>query len=229
MEFLFLAEASDYAQLALTAISLFSVAVSAFFSWSAKRVSNQETIQNSFYAQIVSECESLRESSSVLRERTSRLEDENAKLTTDLQFFRENHLAVEARDLVVHVFEKFLNVPCWVRDVGHNRWYLNEAYCKEFSVIRDTFWTPINIFGRYDHTDAVKYASNDLKVVETGTTIEFRERVRRKIMDPECGEFGEYMIRKTPFFINGRPYIVGKVLKRLDSEGDPGWLPLARE
>lgn len=213
----------------LAAIAAISACSSGFFAWASKKSQVSHKIQLAiessrveqqlqFYATVISECEKLRLSNQDLQKQVMTLQSEVHKLREQLEFYEENHLASEARDMLSSVFNDFIQRPAWIHDVANNKWYLNDAYCREFSVDRKTFWSPVNIFGRYDIESAIQYASNDMKVVESGTTITFEESIRRRIMDPKCDEYLVAKFQKTPFVINSRPYVVGKMLEIREQE-----------
>ena len=210
-------------EIILAIVATVGAGSSGFFAWLSRRSqANQKSQacsdaarqeqQVQFYASVISECKSLRESNQQLQSQITSLQNEVHKLREQLEFYEENHLALEAREMLESIFNEFHHEPAWIHDLGNNKWYLNDAYCRLFSVNRKTFWTPVNIFGRYDAEDAVKYSTNDMKVIEAGTTVEFTERIRKRVMDPKCDEFFEGRFQKTPFFISGRPYVVGRMI-----------------
>lgn len=171
--------------------------------------------QNNFYTSIISECEKLREGNVSLQSQIYKLQEEVHKLRDQLEFYERNHLASEAREMLEKIFNNFLTAPSWIHDISNNIWYLNDSYCSMFDIKRKSFWTPVNIFGRYDIKTAIDYHSNDLKVVEAGATVEFIESVRVSVMNPKCEDFIDIKIQKTPIIINERPYVIGKMLEQV--------------
>lgn len=171
-----------------------------------------------FYSQLVNECKQLRNDNQVMRAKLSELETAVDQLRRELEFYERNHLAQEAREMIAALFDVGMPRPAWLHDLASNQWYLNEAYSRAFNVPRRSFWHGINIFGRYDVDDAIRYASHDQQVVDTGTTIEFRERMRRDILNPECEEVVVGRFRKTPIVINDRPYVFGQLLEYIGPE-----------
>ena len=71
---------------------------------------------------------------------------------------------------------------------------------------------PRAIVGLCDSDDAITYVKHDLDVIDSLTSIEFTERVRREIMNPKCEDYIEGRFRKTPIFIGDRPYVIGQML-----------------
>lgn len=146
------------------------------------------------------------------------LEKEIHELRQELEYYKSNAALMVPREILEEVFDKGLITPSWLHAVGQSKWYLNETYCEEFSIESRSFWRPINIFGRFSATDATRYVENDLQVIRTNVPTEFTERVRRRIMDPDCNEFVLARIRKVPIVIQDQPYIFGKILEYVDEE-----------
>ena len=213
-------------EIILAIVATVGAGSSGLFAWLSKKSQSEHRLlsasesakqeqQVQFYAQVLAECKDLRNGNQELQKQVLTLQNEVHKLREQLEFYEQNHLANESRDMLESIFNDFLQRPAWIHDLSANKWYLNDAYCKMFSIKRKTFWTPINIFGRYDAADAVKYSSNDMQVVEAGTTIEFTERIRVRIMEPRCDEFITAKFQKTPLIINSRPYVAGKMLEQV--------------
>ena len=101
--------------------------------------------------------------------------------------------------------------PSWLQDVENRRWYLNDAYCEAFNVARKDFWTPVNILARYPVKTVSQYVSNDMKVLESNTTIRFRELVPEKIMLPSGPDNPAkyWNVVKYPTPANGTKYMMG--------------------
>ena len=219
----------DYTEIALAVLALAGACVSGFFAFMGKKSQSKfdaqvksdaakQEQQVQFYATVIAECQKLRESNSELQRQITDLQSEVHRLREQLEFYEENHLATEAREMLERVFDQATMEPSWIRDVANNKWYLNDAYCRTFGIKRQSFWTPVNILGRYEIEDVLKYATNDMMVIETGTMVEFKERVRKRIMDPRCNEFILGRFSKTPFTINDRPYIVGRLIEELSED-----------
>jgi len=144
-----------------------------------------------------------------LRDKVKHLEDR-------LAYYEGNPALAQARELLECLMENCLVYPTWIHDLGANKWYLSDAYCKTFSVERPHFWTPIDILSFYDPQDTTTYLQHDLAVVQSGSPQTFVERVRKRIMDPECTEYLKIKIRKAPCTINGNRYVSGTVLEFLE-------------
>ena len=219
----------DWTEIFLAVVAAVGAGVSGLFAYfgrqsqakfeqASKADAAKQEQQVQFYATVIAECEKLRESNGKLQKQITQLQNEVHQLREQLEFYEENHLASEAREMLESVFNNVIAKPAWIHDLAANKWYVNDYYCREFRVSRNSFWTPINILGRYDIEDALKYTQNDMKVIDTGTAVEFEERVRARIMDPKCDEFVTGRFVKTPFLINERPYVVGKMLEK---DGEP--------
>lgn len=205
----------------LAVISAAGAIAAAFFTYLSKKANAASEQQVKFYADVIAECSKLRHSNNELQRQVTELRMEVHSLREQLEFYEENHLATEARAMLEHVFNSVFTGPAWIHDLASNKWYLNDAYCREFSVTRNSFWTPVNIFARYEPEDAIRYAQHDMSVMQAGTTIDFDEKFRRRVMDPKCDDFATGRFRKTPFTINNRPYVVGKMVCLLDEDGHP--------
>ncbi|MAT51138.1 MAG: hypothetical protein CMK32_08145 [Porticoccaceae bacterium] len=217
----------DWVAFSAIAVPVVATAVSGFFAFLSKQSAGKRDAakesesakieqQVQFYAQVISECSELRKSNLELQHQISSLQSEVHKLRDQLEYYEQNHLASEARELVSGLLNRACNRPAWIHDVASNKWYLNDEYCREFSITRPTFWTPVNIFGRYDADDVLEYISNDLKVVEANATVEFVESMPRRVMDPKCDELVRAKFQKTPIVINERPYVFGRLVEWLD-------------
>ena len=185
--------------------------VGGWWAWVGRQSQTRADQQTQFYQQVISECQSLRSGNTDLQKQIIELQNEVHLLREKLEYYEENPGVQHARELLEAVFCSNDEVS-WIHDLSNNKWYLSDAYCRELSVIRSSFWTPVNIFGRFPVDDALRYAQNDYKVVETNTTIEFTEKVRKRVMDPNCDLFLEGVFRKTPVVINSKPYVIGKLL-----------------
>lgn len=171
-----------------------------------------------FYKDLTQECQSLRKSNTDLMLRVSELQSEVHKLREQLEYYEDNHLAVEARDMLSNIFNYGFKSPAWIHDVGNNRWYVNDPYCRQFSVDRPSFWHPVNIFGLYKPDDVRDYIRHDFQVLDCGVPIVFSESVRKRVMDPECEESIVAEFKKTPIVIGDRQYIFGCMLSKHDPE-----------
>ena len=172
--------------------------------------------QQQFYQTILKEIDFLRGQNRELQGQVLELENKVAHLQESLDYYEGNPAAAMARELFSNTMNS-LTVPAWVHDIGNNKWYLNDAYCECFSVVRKTFWTPVNIFGMYDKDEAIKYVDNDLKVVQSGMPIEFTEKTRCRVTDPKCEEYTTGRYRKIPISVGDQPFIFG--MKLVAGEG----------
>jgi polyhydroxyalkanoate synthesis regulator phasin len=177
-------------------------------------IRRQQDQMTQFYAQILSEHDVLRKDNIELRARIEELQQEISRLRDKLEYYEGNLLAKEARQLVSALLNKGCHHPAWIHDLSAGKWYLNDAYCREFQVSRPSFWSPVNIFGRYDADDAIRYTANDFKIADAGGTHRFKERVRSRIMDPDCDEFFEAEFEKTAMVIGDRPFVFGRMVRQ---------------
>jgi len=211
-------------------LTFLTTIISGFFGLKVKQLRDQKRIlekaskasqnldvyktdqQNKFYTEILSEYQELRKCNITLQEQITSLQSEVRELRKQISFYEENALVSESREMLECIFNHSMAVPAWIHDITGNKWYLNDEYCKTFSVSRPSFWYPVNIFGQYDTEDALSYLSNDLKIVEMGTAYEIEERVRKQVLNPKSKDYIIGLFRKTPIMVKGRPYIVGKML-----------------
>jgi hypothetical protein len=207
----------NYTEIAVALIAIVGNIIVGFFVWMTRSGASRDRQLTNFYNQLLVECQSLRTCNMELQNKLASVSVRMNDLQAQLQFYEDNTLLTESRDMLANIFEKFVDAAAWIHDVSSNKWYLNEKYCVTFHVKRVSFWTPVNILGQYDAADVIDYMKNDLAVIETGTMMECVERVRVRIMDPHCDDYMHYKIRKTPFFINNRPYIVGSVVAQVHS------------
>jgi hypothetical protein len=178
----------------------------------------QQEQMTQFYAQILAEHDQLRRDNLDLRNKIDELQKEILLLREKLEYYEGNLLAKEARQLVESLLNFGCHNPAWIHDLAAGKWYLNDAYCREFNVTRTSFWHPVNIFGRYDPDDAIRYTANDFKISDAGGTHTFTERVRKRIMDPKCEEYYEAQFQKTAMVIGDRPFIFGRMVQMTDGE-----------
>lgn len=178
----------------------------------------QQEQMTQFYSRILAEHDALRKDNIELRAKIEELHQEIMRLQEKLEFYEGNLLARESRQLVESLLNNGCHHPAWIHDLSAGKWYLNDAYCREFSVSRPSFWSAVNIFGRYNADDAIQYTANDFKIAEAGGTHRFTERVRRRIMDPNCDEYFEADFEKTAMVIGDRPFIFGRMVGEGDEE-----------
>lgn len=202
----------NWSEIALAILSAATAAIGGWWAFMGKKTQTAQQQQMDFYQQVISECQSLRAGNLELQKQVNNLQDEVHQLREKLEYYEENPAATAAREIMKAVFNANPN-PMWIHDIPNNKWYLNNSYCTRFYVNRTNFWTPVNIFGRYESQDALQYIKNDLDVIEVGAPIEFAERVRTRIMDPNCDSFVDGRFRKTPLSVNGVPYVVGEMLE----------------
>lgn len=203
-------------------VSLIGGGVAAWWGYMKSRATSADKQRDQFYQTILEDSKLLRSECLDLRKMIGELQNEVQVLRNKLIFYEENHLASEARQMLSFVMNED-DRPAWIHAVGENKWYLNDAYCREFNVIRRSFWTPVNIFARYDDEDSLRYTHNDIQVIEAGTTLEFFERVRTRITDPDCQDLAYGVFRKSPLIIGENKYVVGHLVGELtadDGQGD---------
>lgn len=210
----------DWGEIITAILALVGTATAGFWAWKKTQVDSTEKQKTAFYDMLLVECQRLRELTMQLQTKVGELQNEVVDCKERLIFYEENHLASEARRMLEHVVNANAS-PQWIHAVGQNKWYLNNAYCKLFSVTRSTFWHPVNIFARYDNETVLAFVNHDLQVVSAGMAIEFRERCPVRITDPNCTEMIEGVFVKTPFKINENAYVVGELKEILSGLDEP--------
>lgn len=142
-----------------------------------------------------------------LRIKIVRLEDEVAQL-------KATKVHRDAKELIA-IMMNSKPWPSWIQDMENRLWYLNDAYCKKFGIIRKDFWTPVNILAQYPAKTVSVYIANDMKVLESNTTMHFRERVPQKILFPEGpnNPAKYYNVVKYPTPVNGSKYMMGDLFE----------------
>ena len=208
----------NWSEIALAIVSALTAAIGGWWAFLGKKQQTAATQQTSFYEQLLTEVQSLRNQNLELQKQILTLQDEVRDLRNKLEQYEENPALSHARSLMENIFNAGFSNPAWLHDVASNRWYLNDSYCTRFSIKRLGFWTPVNLLGRYDKEDALKYVRNDLDVIQTGVSITFTERVRVRIMDPRCDEYFEALFRKTPIIVEDHPYVLGEMLEESDKD-----------
>jgi PAS domain-containing protein len=186
----------------------------------AAHYEREATQQREFYTALMDEVKALRLENLELKNEIRKCQSEIEKLEQKLEYYERNPANSYARQLFAGIMNA-LKHPAWVHDIANSRWYLNDAYCKQFRVERNDFWTPINLFGRYKPEDIASYADNDLQVIHSNAPIEFTERVRASVMDPHCEEFVTGRFRKSPVVIGEQPFVFGKLLNLEENNADP--------
>jgi PAS domain-containing protein len=183
----------------------------------AKHYERESEQQREFYTTLMEEVRALRAENLELKNEIRKCQSEIEKLEQKLEYYERNPANSYARQLFAGIMNA-LKHPAWVHDIANRRWYLNDAYCRQFGVERSDFWTPINLFGRYKPEDIASYAENDLQVIHSNAPIEFTERVRASVMDPHCDDFVVGRFRKSPVVIGEQPFVFGTLLHIEESE-----------
>lgn len=198
------------AEVLVAAVTTIGGGAAAFWGWLKSRDASADTQRAKFYDTLLSEVQDLRNECRELRNQIDTLETNCETFKSRLEFYEENTLAVQARQMLSHVMNNQRH-PAWIHHVGENKWYLNDAYCEQFGVIRPSFWTPVNIFARYSPDDALQFIRNDLAALESGVACTFKERVHLRIMDPDCTDIIEATFIKAPLAIGDSRYVIGEM------------------
>lgn len=181
----------------------------------AQHYARESEQQVKFYDTLMQEVQALRSENVELKNEIRACKAEVKKLEERLEYYERNPANAYARQLFAAVMDAF-DRPVWLHDLANNNWYLNWAYCQQFGVTsRKDFWEPINLFGLYHTEDIAGYAENDMRVVKTNTSLEFTERVRKHIMNPECEDYINGRFRKSPVVIGEQPFVMGELLEVL--------------
>lgn len=145
-----------------------------------------------------------------LLEKYAELNDEVMSLREEVKKLKSTKAHRDSKELIA-VMMNSKPWPSWFQVVEERIWYLNDAYCKEFGVVRKDFWTPVNILAQYPAKTVSQYISNDMKVLESNATMYFHERVPRKILLPESSENPAKLwhVVKYPIPVNGTKYMMG--------------------
>jgi uncharacterized membrane-anchored protein YhcB (DUF1043 family) len=175
----------------------------------------ENKVKTEFYDNLIRDYEAVRNRCYELEQMVRNHESKIKELQGELAFFKNNALAIEARNILEEVMLCFEDAA-WIHDIGANKWYLNEHYCNRFGIKRDNFWTPINILAHYDEQDALAYLVHDQQVLAAGIPFEFEEKTRVKILDPNCEDYITCRYRKVPFKIGKNNYVFGKLLEVVD-------------
>ena len=171
--------------------------------------------QITFYNKIMEDYNSVRLLANKLQDMVEDLSKEVGELKEKLKFYEENSLGREAREIIVKIMDSF-NMPAWIHEIDSHQWYLNDEYCKRFNIKRKSFWTPINIFGHLNETEALEKLGQDLEVYKSGASIEFiSKRIIHNYLPGHEKEL-ECRTLKTPFTVGGRAYIFGRVLEIIE-------------
>lgn len=185
----------------------------------AKHYEREAKQQQEFYTTLMDEVRALRQENLELKVEIRKCQDEIEKLEQKLEYYERNPANSYARQLFAGVMNA-MKEPAWVHDIANSRWYLNDAYCRQFGVERSEFWSAVNLFGRYSPEDIAACAENDLHVIKTNTPVEFTERVRCSVMDPSCEEYVTCKFRKAPVVIGEQPFVLGQLLSIKDNDAD---------
>jgi len=185
----------------------------------AKHYEREATQQREFYTTLMDEVKALRAENLELKNEIRKCQDEIEKLEQKLEYYERNPANSYARQLFAGVMNAIKD-PSWVHDIANSRWYLNDAYCRQFDVERSEFWSSVNLFGRYNPEDIAAYVENDLRVIKTNTPVEFSERVRRSVMDPTCDKHLVGRFRKAPVVIGEQPFVLGQLLNIEEHDAD---------
>jgi len=135
-----------------------------------------------------------------------------------IRFYEENPAITDSKTLLEQVFNNVFSGPAWIHDMSADRWYLNDEYCRFFSVQRSSFWQGINILGMYSFEQASEFIEQDERVLKVGAPIVFTDEVRKEIANPQCTQFIKGTFKKTPIIIGEKPYVIGKMLEELPQD-----------
>ena len=148
-----------------------------------------------------------------LAEATGRLLQHSAEVA-DLRAKLEAHRITTVPANGASLLEGWLDTlpwPCWVHAVSRNAWHLNKCCCREFSVPRDSFWSPINILAGWPTDLARKWLDEDLAVIESGAPRDYDGRVPRRVLEPPGpnNPMVEIRVTKRPWKVGGNQYVLG--------------------
>lgn len=205
----------DWGEVIAAVVTLVTSAFGGWWLYRSKRTASDEEQRSKFSEMLLTEYDKLRDLYLSLQVELTKVHNEVYILRNKLEFYEENRLASDAREILVQVINSNEN-PKWIHSLGTNQWYLNDAYCKTFGVTRSNFWLPVNVLARFNEEDTVRYLQNDLSTVAANTSLCFEEKARKQIMNPKCTEYYILTVKKTPFKINDYSYIIGEVVEIKD-------------
>jgi len=205
----------DWGEVLVAALTLIGTGIAGWWAYKSKQSVTIENQKTEFYNTILSEYSDLRKLYNDLQSKLSVLQNQIENLRDDLAFYEENHLATNSREMLSLILNSS-DKPKWIHDIGQNKWYINDAYCKYYNISRKDFWTPLNILSRYKDLYSAQYIANDLSTIAIGTHVDFEEEANRDILNPHSKYRMRGVVRKHPFEINENNYIYGQLLEIIE-------------
>lgn len=174
-----------------------------------------EDLKNKWVQEILTDNNNLRNMYNSQQISILELKHEVKILKDELTFYRENRMAGDSRFMLSQILNTDDN-PYWIHDLTANTWYVNDAFCKMFSVKRADFWTPVNLFARYPETFIAEYLAKQLSICATNAQSRVEKTYNKDILNPNCTYKVKVIVEKTPLKVGNHVYLANEIVEVLE-------------